>query len=423
MKIKPTIELIHPPHPTCLEDRLDAPLGLLYIASNLRENGYNVRVTDLSGRAERDWDIGMADIYGTTIYAPTLKISQKISSICKDINPGAKIVAGGAHPTALPYHPDFINFDIVVAGEGENAMLEIARAFPQNERIYKNALDKNLDTLPNPAYDLVDVRSYKRVLNGSPALTTLTSRGCPYRCSFCGLPEHHKIVKKRSPERVAEEIAELKKQYGIDKFIFQDDIFTLDKRRLYRLLDLLKPLEIGFKAHGRSGNDTYEDYKRMRDSGCETIAWGIESGSQKMLDLMNKRTTVEKNEDVINWAKELGITTRAFFVLGFPGETAETIEETKRFIEKVDVDQCFVSNFVPYPGTDVWNNPEKYGVENIHVDFEQYYQVNESGSGSRNIETKELSIEKFKKLEEEFRIWLRKRGQRGAIQEYEKKLE
>ncbi|MBP6857546.1 cobalamin-dependent protein, partial [Candidatus Pacearchaeota archaeon] len=260
------IELIHPPHPQSIEDRLDAPLGLLYIASNLEKEGYLVRINDLSGVDEKDWKIGEADIYGTTIYAPTVNISEKIAKECKRINPYSVVVAGGAHPTAVP---DKIgkSFDVVGIGEGEEIMLDIAREYPNNKRFYKKDLERNLDKYPHPAYHLVDPFSYKRKFEGEQAITLLTSRGCPYRCAFCGLAEQHKTMKYRSPENILEEIKFIQKKYGINKFNFQDDTFTVNKKRLYKMLDLFKPLNIGFRAHGRSGLDTLEDYILLKEAG------------------------------------------------------------------------------------------------------------------------------------------------------------
>jgi anaerobic magnesium-protoporphyrin IX monomethyl ester cyclase len=415
------IELIHPPHPQSIEDRLDAPLGLLYIASNLEKEGYSVKVNDLSGIAEKDWKIGKADIYGTTIYAPTVNLSEKIARICKETNPYSKIVAGGAHPTAVPTQMSNL-FDIICIGEGEEAFIDIAKDYPNNKRFYKKDLERNLDIYPHPAYHLIDPFSYKRKFEGEQAITILTSRGCPYRCAFCGLAEQHKTMKYRSPENVVEEIKFIQNRYNINKFNFQDDTFTVNKRRLHKMLDMFKPLKIGFRAHGRSGLDTPVDYQKLKEAGCNVVAWGIESGSQKILDLMNKDTTVKQNEEVIKWAKEAGLTTRAFFVIGFPGEDKYTLEETKEFIERSNPDQYFVSNFVPYPGTDVWNNPKKYGVTKIYTDFEKYYQIDDNGFGSRNIEVTNLSNEEFKELEMEFRGWINHRQQRGSIQEYEEKI-
>jgi len=413
------IELIHPPHPKSTEDRLDAPLGLLYIASSLEAAGHNVRINDLSGMPEKDWKIGHADIYGTTIYAPTVNISEKIAKVCHSTNPYSRVVAGGAHPTAIPKEMSTI-FDIIGIGEGEKIMEDIANDYPNNKRYYEKDLEKDLDIYPHPAYHLIDPFSYKRTFGGEQAITILTSRGCPYRCSFCGLAEQHKTMKYRSPENVVEEIKFIQEKYGINKFNFQDDTFTVKKSRLHKMLGLFDPLGIGFRFHGRSGLDTPGDYKRAKKAGAEVVAWGIESGAQKMLNLMNKQTTVKKNKQVIQWAKEEGLLTRAFFVIGFPGETRETLEETKAFIEKTNPDQYFVSNFVPYPGTDVWKHPEKYGVKKIYANFENYYQVDENGFGSRNIEVNNLSNEEFKEFEKEFRTWINQRQQRGSIQEYEK---
>ncbi len=418
---KVSVELIHPPHLESSEDRLDAPLGLLYIAANLEKHGHSVKVNDLSGKTPDQWQIGMADLYGITTYAPTVGVSRDIAKICKERNPDSKVVAGGAHPTAVP--EDMLKyFDIVCIGEGEEAMVEIARDFPNNKRIYKKPLGKNLDEYPNPAYHLVDLFSYKRTFDGEQAVTILTSRGCPYRCSFCGLADHHKIIKTRSPRRVADEIKFLQEKYGINKFNFQDDTFTTNKKRLHKMLDLFKPLNIGFRAHGRSGLDRPEDYVKLKKAGCEVVAWGIESGSQRMLNLMNKQTTVKKNEEVIQWARDAGLTTRAFFILGFPGETRETVEETKEFIERVNLDQYFVSNFVPYPGTDVWNNPKKYGIIKIDKNFEKYFQVDKTGFGSRNIEVDNITRQDFQEIESRFRDWISKREIRGHIQEYEKRM-
>lgn len=417
-----TIELIHPPHPSAIEDRLDAPLGLLYIASILESHGYNVRVNDFSGTPQEAWQVGWADIYGVTTYATSIQPSKKIARLCKDKNRNCKVVVGGAHPTAVPERMDSI-FDIVVIGEGELAFLEIANDFPDNRRYYQKTIERNLDLYPNPAYHLVDLYSYKRTIKGKTSLTMLTSRGCPYRCAFCGLAKHHQVVKLRSPEAVVKEISYLKDKYGIEKYNFQDDTFTLNKKRLHRLLDLLKPLNIGFRCHGRAGLDRKEDYVRLKEAGCELIAWGIESGSQKILDRMNKQVTVADNENVIRWAEEAGITSRAFFIIGFPSENRKHIEETKRFIERADPDQYFVSNFIPYPGTDVWNNPEKYDVTWINQDFSNYFQIDGTGFGGINIETKSLTKKDFRKLEIDFRNWINRRKRRGSLLEYEKALE
>jgi len=396
------INLINPPHPEASVDRMDAPLGLLYIAASLERAGYDVQVTDLAGGLS--WEIEYADIYGISVYAPTIEISRQIAAKCRAWNPECRIVVGGAHPTMLPESIDFA--DSIVIGEGELAMLDLVKDYPDIKLRYSYVLDKNLDLYPNPAYHLVDLFSYGRVIEEQPCATMLTSRGCAYHCAFCGLPSHHRTIKYRSAESVASDIWRIKTVYGIEKFYFQDDSFTTNKEHLHRVLDSIRPLEVGFKCLARVGS-TAGDYKKLKSAGCDLICFGIETGSQKLLDRMNKQTTVEQNLLAIKWAKEAGLRTKAFFMMGFPGETRETIEQTKRFIEKSRPDEYCISNFVPFPGTDVWNSPAKYGVTWMNKDFGQYYQVNGTENGGLTISTDVLSVSEFRELELEFRFWVK----------------
>ncbi len=396
------LNLIAPPHPDASVDRMDAPLGLLYIAASLEKAGYCVQVTDLAGGVP--WDIPYADIYGISVYAPTIDVSRQIAVECRIKNPDCRIVVGGAHPTMLPESIDFA--DSIVIGEGELAMVDLVKDCPDIKPRYHHVLDKNLDLYPNPAYHLADVYSYDRVIEEQPCITMLTSRGCAWHCAFCGLPPHHRTVKYRSAESVASEMLELKEEYGIEKYYFQDDSFTANKRHLHRVLDLIRPLRIGFKCLTRVGSTVY-DYEKLKSAGCDLVCFGIESGSQKMLDRMNKQTTVEQNLAAIKLAKEAGLKTKAFIMFGFPGETKETIEETKRFFEQSRPDEYCISNFVPFPGTDVWNNPVKYGVTWMNRDFGQYYQVSGTENGGLTVSTDALSVSEFRELELEFRFWVK----------------
>ena len=399
------VVLIHPPHPNSTDDRLDPPMGLLYIAAHLEKHGDTaVEIVDLSGRTH--WNIPYADIYGITAYVATLEITEKISRECRNVNPKAKIVIGGAHATARPN--DFPYADKVVQGYGEEPMLLMTGRIG------------SVDLFEFPSYHLTDIKSYSRRIDGKPSLPYLTSRGCPFKCAFCGLASMHESgCHMAKPSVVGRQIRRIKDEFGIDRINFQDDIFTMNKFRLFRILELIKPLGIRFRCMGRAGYDTEETYERLADAGCEQVAWGIESGSQYILDRMGKKSTVQDNKNVVAWAKKYGIVSRAFFIIGFPGETKETMEETKRFIEESDPDQYFVSNFVPYPGTDVGDNPGKYGIKNMSSDYSQYYQVSKDGTGGLTIDTEWLTRQEFRDLELEMRAWLKSRPMRGQVQDYE----
>ena len=412
------IALIHPPHPNSTDDRLDPPLGLLYIAAHLRFHGYEVDIIDLSGL--QSLDMPFADIYGITAYISSIGITRQIITRCREINPIAKVIVGGAHATACPQ--DFPEADHVVIGYGEEAMLQII----DNERENKIIIGSEpRDLFIFPAYDLINISTYHRRVADRPSLPYITSRGCPFKCAFCGLAKMHEFgfgVRMATPDTVISHIKRIKDQFGIDRINFQDDIFTFNPKRLFHILDMLIPLNIKFRCHGRAGYDTEETCERLAAAGCDQVAWGIESGSQHILNRMRKQVTVQDNYNVIQWAKRCSITSRAFLIIGFPGETAETIEDTKHFIEWADPDQCFVSNFIPYPGTDVGDNPSKYGITDISGDYDQYYQVSKDGTGGVTIDTEWLTKYQFRELELKFRDWLKDRPMRGHLLDYEIKL-
>jgi len=402
--------LIHPPHPNSTDDRLDPPMGLLYIAAHLEKNDIDVDILDLSGNKDLDWKIPFADIYGITSYIATLDITSSIASQCRIANPNAQVIIGGAHASVRPN--DFPYADAVVQGYGEGPMLLHCGKKGYN----------SVDLFGFPAFHKVDLSTYSRVLDGKPSVPFLTSRGCPFKCSFCGLATMHNINGRyhmMDPAVAASQFERIKYEFGIERLNFQDDIFTMNRQRLFTILGSVKKLGFRFRCMGRAGYDTEETYKALAEAGCGQIAWGIESGSQYMLDRMRKQVKVEDNYNVIRWAKKYGIVSRAFFMIGFPGETRETLEETKRFIERADPDQFFVSNFVPYPGTEVADNASKYGITKMSTDYREYFQVSKDGTGGCTIDTKWLSREQFRELELEFRDWIKARGMRGAKQHYE----
>jgi anaerobic magnesium-protoporphyrin IX monomethyl ester cyclase len=400
-----TVLLIHPPHPNSTDDRLDPPLGLLYIAAHLEKNGIPVEIKDFSGC--NSFPIPFADIYGITSYVSTLAITEQIAGECRKVNPSCKVVIGGAHATARP--GDFPYADHVIQGYGEGPMLALC------------GKEAPVDLFTFPAYHLVNLRSYSRKIHGKVSLPYLTSRGCPFKCAFCGLSSLHSMggLHMEQPQVIRKHLERIKGEFGIDRINFQDDIFTLNKERLSAILDTVKALDLRFRCMGRAGYDTEDTYKRLADAGCEQIAWGIESGSQYILDRMNKATTARENHNVIKWAKQNGIIARAFFIIGFPGETKETLAETRRFIEDADPDQYFVSKFVPYPGTDVGDHPAKYGIINKSADYNKYYQVSKDGTGGDTIDTEWLTKEELRELELGFRDWLKSRPMRGVLQDYE----
>ncbi|MCJ7663019.1 MAG: radical SAM protein [Desulfobacterales bacterium] len=420
------VQLIHPPHYNSLGDKLDVPLGLLVIASAVREAvpDAEISINDLSGVAMEDWDIGEADIYGMTVYAPSLPTMKDIVRECRAKNPDAIIVIGGAHPSADPHLEDYAVADHVVTGFGEQVMCEIVSKFG-NGNGAPRIMHGEFERFYFPAYDLVDLGLYQRTVDGERSIMMLTSRGCPFSCHFCGLSQMHNKadVKFMDAEAFQYHLARIK-EMGIKALNIQDDIFTLSEPRLFKILDAIKRFGFKFRCMGRAGYDTEETYEKLAEAGCVQVAWGLESGSQHILDRMNKAATVQDNRDVIRWARKYGITSRAFFVIGFPGETRETMEETRRFIVEADPDQYLVNTMIPYPGTAVWNDPERFGITKLYKDFDEYYQLGKDGMGGLlSFDTEWLTRYEFRKLEVELREWLRKNKEfRGSLLDYEKKF-
>ena len=155
--------------------------------------------------------------------------------------------------------------------------------------------------------NLVDLSSYHRTIGGKPSIPYITTRGCPYKCAFCGLSYIHTLSGIRFIELdVIKEDLQILKEMGIEAINFQDDIFTLKKERLFDILATIKKLGFAFRCMGRAGLDDEEVYERLAEAGCTQISWGIESGSQYILDRMNKKCLVQDNLDVIRWAKKYG---------------------------------------------------------------------------------------------------------------------
>jgi radical SAM superfamily enzyme YgiQ (UPF0313 family) len=425
--------LVNPPQLNSLDDRIDPPLGLMYIASTLEKNDIPVSICDLADREVKDWPklIDRADIYGMTVFSASLNVSRDIARTIRQINSNAKIVVGGPHPTSLPEETiAYPEFDHVIVREGEEKFLEFVNnadlGLPNDRIIYADRI-KDVDAVPLPARHLLDMKGYSREVEGKKATSILTARGCPFDCSFCCKDIHGRSVRYRSVESILEEIDGIKKDYGITSFIFYDDIFTLNRPRLKKLTDAFKERGITYRCNGHAGSNTFEDYVALKESGCQEIAFGIESGSDKILKLINKGTTIKKNYDTIVTAKRAGLLTKAYLVVGFPGETQETIDETKKFMDEAYPDKFTLFQFVPLPGCDVYRNPAKYGVTSMNKDWDQFFNIAGQYEGGHAFETAELTAERAKYLHDDLLKYLLARkgndhGQHGTLQGYYKDL-
>jgi anaerobic magnesium-protoporphyrin IX monomethyl ester cyclase len=369
----------------------------MYLGAVLERAGHDVAIVDLSGNL--DWESVVptleADLFGITCVTPNFNIVRRISFLLPSDRP---IVVGGVHPTFLPEETlEKVRCDAVVQGEGELAILEVIEDLNRGslKKRYRGGLVP-VEAIPKPSRRLVDLHRYKP--GGELTTPIYTSRGCPYRCHFCSkiTETQFRILPLR---HILEEIEETM-DYGYRHIVFGDDNAALRPRRLKELLQAIIPLGISFRLNQDARRIDSESLALAKKAGCTEISFGIESGSQKMLDLMNKQTTVEKNKKAILEARDHGLKVKAYFMVNFPGETEETVDETLRFAEETRPDKWLLSSFAPLPGSDTFRNAEKYRVTWMSSNWEDYYLVGKGGSFQPCFETEELTQERQVDLHE-----------------------
>lgn len=372
--------LINPPHPYLKQPTSQAPLGLLYIASALRAQKIAVDMLDLSHKHYQDkFNVPKADIYGITgtvlDRVPCITVARRI----KDRYPTAKVIVGG--PISLT--PEYITgnlIDAVVQGEGEQIILDVIDDFPNIQELYTANRIQDLDTLPFPARDLIpnlggNIFAFNKNYRKGGSTVLITSRGCPYACSFCASPGIWKRkVNFRSVENVLAEVDEIKDKYGITQLRFSDDTLTLREARLSDLCAGLAKRDVLWRASLRVNPNSVGMFQEMYTGGCREVSFGIESGDQRVLDTLNKGTTIEDNHNGIVNAKKAGMVVRILFMIGTPGETKETAEKNIAFLERVkeSYDTIALTNFIPIPGSAIAEHPEKFACKVVDRDIDHY---------------------------------------------------
>ncbi|MDP2729851.1 MAG: radical SAM protein [Dehalococcoidales bacterium] len=381
------IALVNPPQFTRYPQ---PPMGLAQLAAVLEEKGYPVIIVDANALNLQPEAVvplvGNADIIGLTAMTPTINSAMATARHLKKARPDLPVVLGGAHATLLPEKTLLAapEIDLIVRGEGEETLIEMLEALEsnqalseiqgishrQNGKVVSNPLRSktvDLDSLPFLAYHLLPRRKYKphpphgRAL---PFAAIITSRGCPYQCSYCSKPIFGKKFRAQSPERVVEELTYYQDKLGIKEFAFYDDVFTLDKKRAFAIAERMmqKGLSMHWTCETRVNLVDRELLCQLKRAGCYAIAYGIESGSQEILDTIDKNITLEQVEETINLNREVGLQTIGYFMIGSPGETPETIRQTIQFAKKLKLDFAQFAITTPFPGTklhDLYLNGKK----------------------------------------------------------------
>lgn len=401
------ILLIQLPTPQLFSDTDYFPLGLLYLHSYLVSHGAAVSFLDLSGRTDdvENWAIPEADIYGITCTVVHDSLLRRLSFVLKERYPEALVIAGGAHAITLPSHLlRTTAVDAVCTGEGERMLLSLAQgnSLPFIEGLVWKDRSGNprcnasvpvigdIDTLPLPSYRILDTNRYGCVISyGNMALrggTVITSRGCPFHCSFCASPAiTRRKFRLNSVAYIMEMVDMLSGDLGYEGILFVDDILTINEDRLSLLCKEMKKRSLPWSALGRVDCMNEKVLTMMKDSGCVQLTVGIESASVGMLNKMRKGITPKQQADAMLLAHKVGLPVKACFIVGFPGETDATIAETEEFIRKYVVALGFygtLNTFVPLPGSDVFKNPSAYGISiDAEKAFDSYFIAGAAGIG------------------------------------------
>lgn len=372
------------------------PLGLLYLAGTLRDNGVEVQIIDgcIDG-----WSLVqdklkryMPDMVGITCLTPMRQKALAVASMVKENNRKTTVIMGGAHPTILYQQilSNYENVDIVVRGEGEISLLEIVKgidlnkipgiAYRDGKKIITTAARKhvaNLDKLSFPAWDLIaDIidqypttapfKNFRGIdLHNGPRISVVYSRGCPGKCDFCSSWWIWKGWRHRSAKNMVDEIEWLYKSLNIRHFWFADDALTVDKQATIDLCNeiIKRSLHIGFFATTRSDHVDLEILKKLHEAGCYEISYGIETASSKLLAKMKKENNVQTSKNAIALTKQAGIRACALLITGSVGETRETIDETVEFIRETDPEGIgSVGGLWILPGTGLYQYAKKIGI-------------------------------------------------------------
>ena len=374
------------------------PLGLAYIAVVLEKKGHTIKIIDMNEKKMNDDDLRAkikedVDVVGITGMITEYKKILKIMDIAKDGFPDRKVILGGPLATTLPQQLlEQSKADFIIIGEGENTIPVVIQAIKEESDFaeirgiaYKKGEQvvinepvipiENIDTIPFPARHLLDMEKYIRNHFASFGWeiadfdkirsTNLTSsRGCPYNCTFCFKDMWGYKWRGRSAENIIAEMELLNEKYNVNGFFFVDDLFVLDKKRVFEFASLLKKsgLDVVWYCNGRTNLMQKDMLKAMHDAGCVGIAYGIESGNQSILDSMRKNITIEQAKSVVKWTKEIGIKAAGYFMIGTLGETKETIMETINFAKALDLDSYSFSITTPFPGTKLYTEAMKKGL-------------------------------------------------------------
>jgi radical SAM superfamily enzyme YgiQ (UPF0313 family) len=368
--------------------------GLVCLAAVARRAGHAVAIVEASAR---NLDLASAArailahdprVVGFTATTSEIVRAAELAARVKEARPDVLTLVGGCHATALPEETlmAFPAFDLAAIGEGEETLCEIlarveggarlpadvaGTAVREGAAVRRQAprpLIHDLDTLPPPAWDLLDgfPRSFRpspgRVRRW-PCASVILTRGCPNQCVFCDRSVFGNRCRAYSPAYAVERVRELRDRYGVRELLIEDDTFVISKARVREFCERLLAgrLDLSWSCLGRADRVDPDLLCLMKRAGCWHMSFGIESGDAGILKAMHKRLDLEQIRQAVGWSRAAGMRTKGFFIVGFPGETRESLARTRALACSLPLDDISVMQMTPFPGSELYAMAEQYG--------------------------------------------------------------
>ena len=387
------IAMIAPPYP--LEEIPSPPLGVTYVAAAFQAAGAEVKILDYivsnytKENLQKQLESFRPDAVGATSVTMNFYEAQKILRDVKNYDPEIITMMGGPHVsfTATDTLMQYPEIDLIAIGEAEDTIAELTPVLKQKSKwrdirgiayrhddeiiiTGKRDFITDIDRIPSPARYLLPISRYRAL--GFP-VSLITGRGCPYSCIFClGRKMVGSKVRKRKSNLVLDEIEEII-GYGFERINIADDLFTADKERVREICTGIKERSLKFpwSAFARVDTVNQEIFDLMAEAGCDSVSFGVETGNPEMLKRIRKGIKLEQVEAAVKMCQKAGMIAHESFIIGLPGETKDTLEETERFAKRTKAMYGY-HYLAPFPGTTVWEKIKDYDLEILTQDWDRY---------------------------------------------------
>jgi radical SAM superfamily enzyme YgiQ (UPF0313 family) len=368
-----------------VEQGVPQPLGIGYLAAVLEQDRHEVKILDallhhLSRKAiQQEIEKFNPDVVGMTAMTSSIPDVIEMAKLIKEVNKNIKVVIGGPHLSAFPREPlSLQHFDFGVFGDGEYTMQELINEIQGRKRfnnikglIWKSGGEvivnqprlpiENLDAIPFPAYHLMDMDMYGMLGMKKPMSTMIATRGCPFNCAYCFKDPIWKRFRKRSPKNIVDEMEYIISTYGVKEIAFYNDCWPSKEFVRELCLEMIKrKVDVVWETPQRVDFVDPELLCLMKRAGCIKLRFGVESGSKRILKLMNKGITLEKARLAFKWSREIGIKTFAYFMVGYITESRVDFEQTVEFSKEIDPDWAMYAITTPFPATKLWDMAVEY---------------------------------------------------------------